>query len=165
MQLDPGTIRRQGLAIPAVIRNVSAGAVGAEVAARLHDSPRLRPASGGFEVRVEGEGRTLRICVSSPDGAELSCTAVDLTEARNDPAVGGGQPTEGAGTEVDGPQGEPLSDAQVVARTLQAFHERAFGFGLELSAIDLRSLDGTTVVSEEAARERMQAVLEQVEGG
>jgi hypothetical protein len=50
-------------------------------------------------------------------------------------------------------------------RTLQAFHDRAFGFGLELSAVDLRSLDGTTVVSEEAARERMQAVLEQVSDG
>lgn len=166
MQLDPGTIRRQGLAIPVVIRNVSSGEVGAEVAARLADSPRLYEASGGFEVRVEGEGRALRICVSSPDGAELSCTAVDLTEARDGPpAVAGGEPTDGAVTEGSRPQGEPLSNAQVVARTLQSFHERAFGFGLELSAVDLRSLDGTTVVSEEAARERMQAVLEQVVDG
>lgn len=168
MTLDPGTLRRQGLAIPAVIRNASSGAVGAEVAARLRSSPRLYEESGGFEVRVEGEARRLRICVSSPEGAELSCTAVDLTDARNPPAAAAGAPaggTEASVTAGDAPQGEPLTDAQVVARTLQAFHDRAFGFGLELSAVDLRSLDGTTVVSEEAARERMQAVLEQVSDG
>ena len=171
MQLDPGTLRRQGLAIPAVIRNTSSGPIGAEVAARLRSSPRLREESGGFEVRIEGEARRLRICVSSPEGAELSCTEVDLTDARNPPATGtnadadaegAGSPGAGGG---DAPQGEPWTDAQVVARTLQAFHDRAFGFGLELSAVDLRSLDGTTVVSEEAARERMQAVLEQVSDG
>lgn len=168
MQLDPGTLRRQGLAIPAVIRNTSSGPIGAEVAARLRSSPRLREESGGFEVRVEGEARRLRICVSSPEGAELSCTEVDLTDARNPPAADAD--AEGTAVSVeagggDAPQGEPWTDAQVVARTLQSFHDRAFGFGLELSAVDLRSLDGTTVVSEEAARERMQAVLEQVSDG
>jgi len=167
MQLDPGTIRRQGLAIPVVIRNASSGAVGAEVAERLRGSPRLREAAGGFEVRVEGEARRLRICVASPDGAELSCTDVDLTDARNPPgeAAGGSGGSEGGVASGDGPDGEPLTDSQVVVRTLAAFHDRAFGFGLELSAVDLRSLDGTTVVSEEAARERMQAVLEQVSDG
>lgn len=161
MQLDPGAIRRHGLALPAVIRNASTGAVGAAVAERLHRSPRLREAAGGFEVRVEGEARRLRICVSSPDGAELSCTDVDLTDARNEP-VAALVPAGTTGAAVEPPPGAPLSDEQVVARTLRAFHERAFGFGLELSAVDLRSLDGTTVVSEEAARERMQAVLERV---
>lgn len=149
MQLDPGTIRRQGLSIPVTIRNASSGAVGAEVAARLEGSPRLWVASSGFGLVIDGEGRQLRLCLSTPDGAELSCTAVDLREAKN-------EPVEGA------EEGEPLRDEQVVARTLRAFHERAFGFGLELSSIDLRSLDGSTVVSEEAAREKMQAVLEQV---
>lgn len=168
MQLDPGTLRRQGLALPVVIRNASSGPVGAEVAARLRSSPRLREESGGFEVRVEGEARRLRICVSSPEGAELSCTAVDLTDARNPPAAGANADGTAVSVEAGGgeaPQGEPWTDAQVVARTLQSFHDRAFGFGLELSAVDLRSLDGTTVVSEEAARERMQAVLEQVSDG
>jgi hypothetical protein len=171
MQLDPGTIRRHGLAIPVEIRNASTGAAGAEVAARLADSPRLREAAGGFVLRVEGEARRLRLCLSSPDGAELSCTEVDLTDARNEPAPSeAGEGTKGASEgkrEPGGPpaEGEPLTDAQVAARTLAAFHERAFGFGLELSAVDLRSLDGTTVVSEEAARERMQAVLEQVADG
>jgi hypothetical protein len=167
MQLDPGTLRRQGLTIPAVIRNTSSGAVGAEVAERLRDSPRLREAAGGFEVRVEGEARRLRFCVSSPEGAELSCMELDLTDAREEPVAGtaGGGTEGGAGAGDAALQGEPLTDAQVVARMLQAFHDRAFGFGLELSAVDLRSLDGTTVVSEEAARERMQAVLEQVSDG
>ncbi len=155
MQLDPGTIRRQRLVIPVVIRNASAGAVGAEVAARLERSPRLQPESGGFGLAIEGEGRQLRLCLSTPQGAELSCTAVDLREATVSAASAESE-SEGEAEAV------PLSDAQAVARTLRAFHERAFGFGLELSAIDLRSLDGSTVVSEEAAREKMQAVLERV---
>lgn len=151
MQLDPGTIRRRRLAIPVVIRNTASGAVGAEVASRLEQSPRLRVASSGFPLAIDGEGRQLRLCLSTPEGAELSCTAVDLREAR-------------APSDDEGQPGPLISDAEAVARTLQAFHERAFGFGLELSAIDLRSLDGRTVVAEEAAREKMQAVLEQVSG-
>jgi hypothetical protein len=163
MQLDPGTIRRQGLSIPVVIRNASSGAVGAEVAARLEGSPRLRPEAGGFGLVIDGEGRQLRLCLSTPEGAELSCTSVDLRDAKAEPAPAAetsGEPAEGEPAE-----GEPISETQAVARTLRAFHERAFGFGLELSAIDLRSLDGSTIVSEEAAREKMQAVLEQVSEG
>lgn len=149
MQLDPGTIRRQGLSIPVTIRSGASGSVASEVEQRLSSSPRLRVGSGGFGLMIEGEGRALRLCLSTPEGAELSCTAVDLREARSEPAV-------------EGEEGEPITDAEAVARTLQAFHERAFGFGLELSALDLRSLDGRTVVAEEAAREKMRAVLEQV---
>jgi hypothetical protein len=68
MQLDPGTIRRQGLSIPVVIRNASSGAVGAEVAARLEGSPRLRPEAGGFGLVIDGEGRQLRLCRRRPMG-------------------------------------------------------------------------------------------------
>lgn len=162
MQLDPGTMRRQGLVLPVEIHDASSGAIGPAVAERLRDSPRLREvASGGFGVRIEGQARQLRLCVSSPDGAELSCTEVDLTDARAEPPALLGGATPGVAL----PEGPPLDDEEVVVRTLRAFHERAFGSGLELSTIDLRSLDGTTVVSEEAARERMQAVLERVSEG
>jgi hypothetical protein len=165
MQLDPGTIRRQGLAIPVVIRNASSGAVGAEVAARLEGSPRLRVESSGFGLVIDGEGRQLRLCLSTPEGAELSCTEVDLRDAKAEPPKREPGETGEGGEAAEPAEPQPLTDAQAAARVLRAFHERAFGFGLELSAIDLRSLDGSTVVSEEAAREKLQAVLEQVSEG
>jgi len=162
MQLDAGTIRRRGLSLPAVVRNGATGSVAQGVDAALADSPRLHEGTG-FVLEISGAGRALRLCLSTEGGTELSCTAVDLTEART--RVG----AAAAPTKVAPPGAEPeqvetalLTDEQAIARTLQAFHDRAFGFGLELSAIDARSLDGTTVVSEEAAREKMQSVLDDI---
>ena len=158
MQLDPGTIRRRGLSIPARIRNRAEGPIAQGVTARLADSPRLTDGEG-FTIEVTGEGRVLRLCLSTRQGTELSCTDVDLTDAvTQGPVSEAAEGSDGTTT----PDPVPLTDEQAVARTLQAFHARAFGFGLQLSSIDLRSLDGRAVVSEEAAREKMQSVLDEI---
>lgn len=156
MQLDPGTIRRRGLTLPVSIKNESSGDVGQGVADRLVDSPRLQT-GGGFSLVISGSGRALQLCLFTPDGTELSCTDVDLSDAKVTP------PRDPEAAE-DAPDPEPvaLSDDQAIARTLEAFHGRAFGFGLELSAVDLQSLDGRTVVAEEATREKMQSVLDEI---
>ncbi|MEM6994094.1 MAG: hypothetical protein AAF721_26510 [Myxococcota bacterium] len=156
MQLDAGTVRRRGLSIPAIVRNNASGAIAAGVTERLADSPRLREGDG-FAIDITGADAALQLCLSSRQGTELSCTTVDWTEATTAPPPGpDGQPPDPDAEPV------PLTEQQSIARTLQAFHGRAFGFGLELSSIDLRSLDGTSVVSEEAARDRMKSVLDDI---
>lgn len=152
MTLDPGTIRRRGLALPVTIRNSAGGTIASVVTERLEDSPRLSE-GGGFTLALAGADRALRLCLSGPDGAELSCTEVDYTDATVTKKADDG---EGDSEEV------PMTDDQAILATLQAFHDRAFGFGLELSSIDLRSLDGQTVVAEEATRDKMQSVIDEV---
>ncbi|NJK32379.1 MAG: hypothetical protein HC927_08195, partial [Deltaproteobacteria bacterium] len=57
-----------------------------------------------------------------------------------------------------------LEDDEWAALAVEAFHARAFAMPVGLSNIDLGSLDGTATISEEAARERMQGLLDKLEG-
>ncbi|MEZ4322226.1 MAG: hypothetical protein R3F61_32435 [Myxococcota bacterium] len=68
MQLDPSSLRRLGLKLPATV--ASGGApVDAAIATMLERSPRLTRDGSGFVVRVDGG----RICLISPLGAKLGC--------------------------------------------------------------------------------------------
>ena len=137
MQLDPGTIRRMGLSIPAT---VSAGSgLSGRVGRALSRSPRFTRRSGGFVVNVDVSTDQYRACLRSPLGDQLACAE---------------------GSRPVGADEQPLSDAAYVAHVVADFHDRAFALPLGLSAVDLNSLDGTTTVRSEEERAQLEQLLE-----
>jgi tetratricopeptide (TPR) repeat protein len=143
MQLDPGTMRRMSLRLPATVEVRASGGVARRVGKQLRRSRRLRLHKGGFSVSIEGGGDELQVCLRSPLGSLLSCADAPR------PA-----PAEGE---------ESMSDTDYVRHVIARFHDRAFAMPLGLSNVDLNSLDGTTTVAGEAERERMKAILEELE--
>jgi hypothetical protein len=159
MQLDPSVIRRLGLAIPARITVQAGSALGRRVGEMLDRSPRLRTGEKGFQVSVEGGGSGpggLQICLRGPTGAMLSC-------AQTPPEVG----AESSEGKMGGPEApkkrakKPTLDEQA-ALLVDAFHKQALAMPLGLSGTDLSSLDGSTTVAEQAVRQRLRGVLDEV---
>lgn len=135
MQKDPGVVRRMGVSLPATVTAVG-GALADDVSARLRRSPRLDDGERGFQVRVRASGTGVEVCLQSPLGAQLGCSAVTRT------------PNE--------------TDEHLAVRACDTFHEERFAARLGLSTQDLRSLDGTTSANEEAARQQMNNVLRDI---
>jgi tetratricopeptide (TPR) repeat protein len=146
MQLDPGTVRRLGLRIPAVIDRQSDDAVAVQVAENLEDSPRLTLTDLGFVVRIAGSGPQTRVCLLSASGAPFDCAQLEPEALLGD-------------TEAAAPT-EPLPAEVVASLVTEAFYDQIFAMPLGLSAVDMNSLDGSVTVSEEAARERLENVLD-----
>ena len=148
VQLDPSVIRRLGMSLPAKVR-ARGGATSAElVADLLEDSPRFH-SGRGFVVDVSGSGRALKVCLQTWSGSSLSCTTVGPL---------------GTDPKTKKPKNESLRD--YAARLITAFHGRALAMPLGLSTTDLSSLDGSTIVADQAARERLRSLLDEaVEGG
>lgn len=119
-QIDPGVIRREGLALPTRFET-SGGAMAREAVRRLRRSPRLEPARAGFVVRVQQSGTELQACLEGPQGAVLRC-------ARTRAEAG-----EDAGTSA--------------TRLAREFHATTFAPRVDLTQADIRSLDGSTVAS------------------
>ncbi len=118
-QIDPGVVRRRGLALPA--RFASAGGPLADEARDLlSGSPRFDASQAGFEVRVEQQGDALVACLHGPHGAVLRCA-----DARPDPEA----------------------EESLPVRVARAFHQTAFAPRVDLTQMDIRSLDGSNVVS------------------
>jgi hypothetical protein len=138
LQLDASVVRRLGLRIPCTLSGDASGTAGL-VRASLEQSPRLDVGDSGFQVLVGGEGRSLDVCLYGPTGAKLSCAA---------PAK---LPDDA----------EEETDEQYAARVAEAFHRRALAMPLGLSATDLSSLDGSTTVAEQAARQRLGEILDE----
>jgi tetratricopeptide (TPR) repeat protein len=138
MLKDAGTLRRLGLALPAHVRAMGAGAAAARAATLLGRSPRLRSDDRGFEVQVTGTDAALRLCLRSPLATQLTC--VDVARERGE-----------------------SSDA-FASRAVVAFHAQAFATRVGLSTTDVRSLDGTTTANDAAAREQMNGVLHDIAG-
>jgi tetratricopeptide (TPR) repeat protein len=135
LELDPGTIRRLRLAIPAVVRQNAASSAAERAAVVLRRSPRLYEAAGGFEVHVEeGTAGALRACLVAPFGTSLGCGQIAAAE------------------------GEHPSDAG--ARLADEFHRVVFSLQLPITDTDLRSLDGATAIARDAGRERLRGILE-----
>ncbi len=156
MHRDAGVVRRRGVALPAKLDLDASGPVAERLATLLEDSPRFDFDGAGFTVVVSGSGRELEVCLLEPAGGVLVCAQ---TPAEPDADAEGGEPVEGGAEDDDA---EPLDDDDYAAMTAEVFHARAFAMAVGLSNIDLGSLDGTATISEEAARERMQGLLEKV---
>jgi hypothetical protein len=139
LEIDPGTVRRLGLSIPVSIRVDTPGPDAARVATLLARSPRFRLEEGAFEVHV-GQGAAgpdrvgLRACLLAPFGASLGCA--ELAPSRDE---------------------APSSYAARVAVELQRV---VFALHLPITDTDVRSLDGTTVIARDAAREQLRGILD-----
>lgn len=153
MQSDAGVIRRRELVLPAKLKVEVGGELGERIQGLLEASPRFEFEDRGFEVVVAKQGDAIEICLNAADGSLLSC-AQPLTE----PAAKPGAPVS--------PDPKPtieLDDEQLAALAVEAFHQRAFAMPVGLSNIDLGSLDGTATLSDEAAREQMQGLLDKLD--
>ncbi len=158
MQADAGVVRRRGIVLPAKLTIEASGPVAERVVELLERSPRFDFDGSGFEVVVRGQGSELEICLNEAGGALLSCAVPKApeAEAETDAVAGpdGAKPSEPA----------ELEDDEWAALAVEAFHERAFAMPVGLSNVDLGSLDGTATISEEAAREQMEGLLQKIEG-
>jgi tetratricopeptide (TPR) repeat protein len=150
MQSDAGIVRRRALVLPAKLDVGIGGELGSRIRELLEQSPRFDFDEGsGFGVDVSERDGVVTICLSGPDGALMSCAEPELAP----------EPAPGA---EPAPAPE-LDDDQLAALAVEAFHQRAFAMPVGLSNIDLASLDGTATLSDEAARERMQGLLDKLD--
>ncbi|MFT4975633.1 MAG: tetratricopeptide (TPR) repeat protein [Myxococcota bacterium] len=140
MQLDPGTARRMGLALPVTISASGSGLSG-KVGRALGRSPRFTRRSAGFQVDVDVSDVSYRLCLRSALGDQLACAEGDRPRTEDE---------------------VPVSDREYIEHVATAFHDRAFAMPLGLSSVDLNSLDGTTSVRSEEERARLQGVLDEL---
>lgn len=145
MQLDPGTIRRMGLSLPARVVSHGGGLVG-DAADDLGHSPRLREDAHGFAITVSGAGDRLSAVLSSPQGDRL--TEVISTRIITHEQVHG---RDHATRETDD---------HLVRRFVDEFHDHAFALRVTISSTDMRSLDGSTTGGTDATREQMRQMLD-----
>lgn len=152
MQSDAGIVRRRALVLPAKLDVGIGGELGSRIRELLEQSPRFEfDAGSGFGVDVSEQDGLVTICLSGPDGALMSCAQPKLA------------PEPAPGAEPAPAPAPKLDDDQLAALAVEAFHQRAFAMPVGLSNIDLASLDGTATLSDEAARERMQGLLDKLD--
>lgn len=136
MQLDPGSVRRAGAALPTVVY-----AAPGEIAQRSQDllegSPRFKEAEGGFQVRLEGHQDGGAASLRSPEGTVLTTVQVRSR----------------AGDSVD----------SMARRLIQELHIKAFAPRLDLTQADLRTLDGSPTAGGGRSNERLRSVFSEVE--
>ncbi|MFK7985354.1 MAG: hypothetical protein AB8I08_04920 [Sandaracinaceae bacterium] len=148
LETDPGVFRRLGLSLPVQVRG-SGGDVG-EAVSLLEASPRFHDSSRGFTLVVEGsEEGGLRACLRSSTDNEIRCAQVR-------PIVESNDTDEDEGDEEEGEEEEPLTLPQ---RLAQEVHRQLFSARIQLSSVDLRSLDGRTTGGSSVANERLRDLL------
>lgn len=158
MLADPGVVRRLGLRLP-VRFQVGGGEVAADTADRLRRSPRLEESEDGFVVSVQVTGGEIQACMHTPLGAELGCSRVPVTPPPPPvaaPSQAGAGPAPSASGAPAAPPPRPKEPAE---RAAEAFHKTMFALKMNLSESDLRSLDGGTTATRDAARERMRDLI------
>lgn len=136
MQLDPGSVRRQGASLPAVIY-AAPGDIAQRAEDLLDSSPRFREAKGGFQVRLEGHQEGGAALLLSPEGTVL--TRVQVVPR--------------AGDDVD----------TMARRLVRELHVKAFAPRLDLTQADLRTLDGSPTAGGGRSSERLRSVFSEVE--
>lgn len=138
LEVDPGVLRRRGLALPVAF--AGRGDEAQEAIDLLSRSPRFDEEDGAFVVAVSASDVALRACLRTPTGNELRCA-----EVRKE--LGEDAPEEDA----------ELSVAQRLAREA---HRQFFSAHIELSSIDMRSLDGRTNGGSRVANERLRELMQ-----
>lgn len=133
MELDPGVVRRLGIALPARME-VQGDGHARTVAERLENSPRFQAPGVGFGVNVSAEAGRIQICLFPPTGGNGTCSVT--TQA----------PEE--------------MDDDFLVRAVDDFHVQAFAMPLQLDTVSLSTLDGRTSASSAAAREQLENVLD-----
>ena len=139
MQIDPGTIRRLGLALPTVLE-AGDTAVAQNAGDLLAGSPRFDLEAGpGFRLQVSGNEKAAQACLLDPRGSRLSCAAI----------------TARTGEDVD----------TFTRRLVAELHQNAFAPRLDLTQADLRSLDGSPTAAGGRAAEKILGPLGGLFGG
>ena len=136
MQLDPGSVRRGGAALPTVVY-AAPGQIAQRSQDLLDDSPRFKDAKGGFQVRLDGDKESGGAVLLSPEGTVLTTVSV--------------RPR--SGDTVD----------SMARRLVQELHEAAFAPRLDLTQADLRTLDGSPTAGGGRSSERLRSVFSEVE--
>ncbi|MEC8379069.1 MAG: hypothetical protein VXZ96_02030 [Myxococcota bacterium] len=134
MQQDPSVLRRLQLSIPAKIQT-DGSPIAEGIASGIENAPRIRYSPKGFTISVTGDAQP-SMCLISPMGNQLGCA-------------------------VAPPREEAQNDASYIVTACEAFHTGVFALGVGLSGAQWNSLDGTTVASKEAMREKMKSLIEQ----
>ncbi len=124
-QRDPGVFRRLELPVAVEIRS-SGGAVAQDAAEMLARSPRFVQARGGLVLSLRLAGASARACLSGEQAQVIACAEIDTTHK---PAA--------------------LSSAAYVAREAQ---RQLFAPRLDLSQMDINSLDGQNLTSRDALK-------------
>lgn len=141
MQLDPGAVRRQGVALPTSFYSAPT-ALAKKALGLIDNSPRFDDSKGGFQVRIEGgergENTGLIALLTSPQGTVL----------------GRAQVTTRAGESNDA----------LVRRLAKDFHDNAFAPRLDLTQADLRTLDGSPTAGGGRSRQQLDSVLTDLVG-
>jgi tetratricopeptide (TPR) repeat protein len=139
MALDPGSLRRLGIALPARVTGPDGGISGA-IVTLLGRTPRLRIVDGAFEVRVVNRSGRPNICVLDPFGAELSCShARSLSPEEDTPAP---------------------SNWEQAQHHVRQWTQAAFALPTGRAAVDLDSLDGTTLRRRDEERTLLEELIE-----
>lgn len=137
MQIDPGTIRRLGLALPTRFV-ASQGQVAERALGYLRRSPRFDEAVAGFTVRVTQTGNDAEAMLLGAGNSVLARVQV----------------TPSAG-----------EDARALARRLASeLHAAAFAPRLDLTQADIQSLDGAPTVGADRSTARLESVLSEIFG-
>lgn len=138
MQKDPGAIRRLGLSIPTTITNPIEEEL-SRAAEKLARSPRLRLAKAGepsFNVDLQREGAYLSACLRSSQGTNIGCVRVMANSNQ--------------------------SPEERINQLLNDFHTQLFAARIGLSAVDIRSLDGSNSLASQAQRAMIQNALDEI---
>lgn len=133
LQQDPSVLRRLKMSIPARISTDGSG-LAESIADGIEHSPRIRSSSTGFSIKVTGDAQP-SVCLLSPMGSQLGCSVAPPREKGQD-------------------------HASYVVTACEAFHTGVFSMGVGLSGAQWNSLDGTTMASKEAMREKMKSLIE-----
>lgn len=120
LENHPTLLRQLDLAVPVMVASEGSPEA-AEAARRMQDSPRVKVRSkAAFEVRFEGSGEGINVCLNSARGTRIHCAEVKASEAN--PSVDG------------------LNALALAA--CDAFHDKVLSPRVELTQIDINSLDG-----------------------
>lgn len=153
MQADPGAMRRMGIRLPARFRS-GGGALAGETVSLLRSSPRFEESEDGFDVSVSESGGEIVTCLHTPLGAELGCARVPIRVQVPAPA-----PFAAASTASAAPPPPPPPPKEPPERAAEAFHRTVFALKMNLTEGDLRSLDGGTTATRDAARDKMRDLI------
>jgi tetratricopeptide (TPR) repeat protein len=167
LQLDPGTLRRLRMTLPARVTGPRGSAAGIATD-MLEHSPRLDDEDGAFVVRVAGTANSVEICLVGPDGGRLRCVETEREEVPVDPDVDAAATRDGDREPLPPDTGERLAprpqtraetDDELARRAVDRFHDEAFALRIVLSGVDMRSLDGSVTGGVEQTREQLREAL------
>lgn len=145
MELDPGVMRRLGLALPVTISH--RGGDSEAAADLLAASPRVTERAGAFALAIEPSPSGLRACLRTASGNELRCVEVQ------------DRPETEEARAAEAERDPELATLELPQRLVRAVHRELWSARIELSRVDLSSLDGRPIGGSTLANERLRELV------